>query len=387
VWGRIYDEARASGDPNWQQTAVQRFQQAYPGTTYNGKDVIYTPWGEQVDIFQDYGPTSASMNGVSWNVAGAQNAPSSFQQFQGLFGSPSYAGVAAAAPSGGGGGAPDFSDPSTQALIEQLGPLHPQWQQYQAWKTGAGAGTTSGSASGGSATGPQAPQGGMQALYDTIGKMLNMSGDYNSGILNRRVESAREDMNRARSSQSDLMKAQLAERGLLGSGAEITGMSGLEEQLGDRYAGTVRDIYADESAAADKRLLETMGIAAGLSGQDAQRLVDWFNAHTNKEVGLGQIAATNHRTDTEAATAARDASIREALGMGDLGLRRDLGFGQLGLDSDIAQNNYNLGQGNLGLGYDQLNAQNTWNSDANLIKIIQTLFPSDPSGGYIGGTR
>jgi hypothetical protein len=375
VWGRIAEEARASGDPNWQQTAIDRFMQAYPGTTYGGRDVIQTPWGEEVDIFRDFG----GENGTSWQVNDPNGGGGSFDLSQFLRG-PSYAGTAAAAPSGGGV-SNEFADPRFQSVIEQLGPAHPQWAEYQAWKAGQGA--ASGSVSGGSVSGPQAPQGGMQSLYDVIGKMLNMSGDYNQGILDRRVESARESMNRARSSQSDTLRAQLAERGLLGSGAETTAISGLEEDLGDIFAGQARDIYADESARADDRLLRTMSIASGLSQQDADRLVDWFNAQTNRSVGEGQVAATNRRTDADAAAAARDADIRERLGLGDLGLRRDLGFGELDLNRDEAMNAYNLGVGNLGLGYDRLAFDQSSNNDENLIRIIQTLFPNtDPSKGY-----
>lgn len=371
VWGRIYQEAQQSGDPNWMQTATDRFMQAYPGSRMISGDKILTPWGEEVDIFRDFG----GENGISWNVMGGGGGGSNL--FGNLASSPSFAGIAAARPGGGGQAGNEFADPNFQAIIEQLGPLHPQYAEYQAWKQGQGAAGVTGTASGGTATGPAAPQGGMQALYDTIGKMLDMSGDYNSGILNRRVESAREDMNRARSSQSDLMKAQLAERGLLGSGAEITGISGLEEQLGDRYSGTVRDIYADESARSDDRLLKTMSIAAGLSEQDADRIVDWFNAQTSRSVGEGQVAATNRRTDADLQAELSDQALRRDLGFADLGLRGELGRGQLGLGRDEAANAYNLGLGRLGYDYDRLGYEDSWMNNSNLINLIETLFPRD----------
>jgi hypothetical protein len=68
VWAGIYNQAKASGDPNWKQQAVEHLIQAYPGMKYGGKDVVYTPWGEEVDLFTDYGDSPLSKNGISWGV-------------------------------------------------------------------------------------------------------------------------------------------------------------------------------------------------------------------------------------------------------------------------------------------------------------------------------
>jgi len=374
VWGRIYQEAQQSGDPNWQQNAINNFMKAYPGTQIQG-DIAHTPWGENVDIFTDYGlGNPLSKNGISWNVEGAGGpggGGGDLQSILAMLGNrANLAGSIGGAPSGGGGGAaPGGFDPSSAALIEQLGPLHPQWAQYQAWKAAQGQG---GSASGGSATGPQAPQGGMQSLYDVIGRMLDKSGDYNKDILQRRVESAREQMNSARSSQSDLLRGQLSQRGLLGQGPETTAMTGLEEQLSNIYGGQVRDIYADESARSDQRLLQTMGIAAGLSGDDAQRLVDWFNAQTGRDVGMGQIAATNRKTDAEAAA---DAG-RLGLGYSQLDLDRLLGQGNLALGNLGEMNRYNLGLGDLGLRRDVAGYDVQHNQLGDMLEIIKLMNPN-----------
>jgi len=283
-----------------------------------------------------------------------------------MFGSssptPSYgAGTAAAVGNSGG------FDPSSAALIEQLGPLHPQWQQYQAWKASQGAGA----AGGGSATGPAAPQGGMQALYDMIGKMLDKGGAYNNDILTRRVESARDDMNRARASQSEQLRGQLSERGLLGQGPEMTALAGLEEQLGSTYGGQVRDIYADESARSDARLLQTMGIAAGLSGDDAQRLVDWFNAQTGRDVGMGNVANDAQRNAITRELGQGDLSQRA----NDLALRRDLGFGELGLNEYGMGLDYNKWQNEFGLKQDQFAFDQQRSSQLDLGDVLKQLYP------------
>lgn len=368
VWGRIYQEAQASGDPNWQQQAVERFMQAYPGTQYGGKDVVWTPWGEEVDLFRDYG----GENGVSWGVAGAPSGDGGFDL------------NALIAQMGNRTNLSQSSDPSQWSAQDaasgaiECDPGSGMSAQdcadfYNRYRPKVATGG-SGAASGGSTTttGPQAPQGGMQALYDQIGKLLDLGGEYNEGILNRRVESARESMNRARSSQTDLLRSQLSERGLLGQGPEVTALTGLEEQLGDIYGGQVRDIYADESARSDNRLLETMAIAAGLSGEDASRLVDWFNAQTGRDVGMGQIAATNRRTDADAAAEAG----RLGLGYGQLDLDRMLGSGRLGLENLDVVNRYNLGLGDLGLRRDlgMYGAQNDQMSQ--MLEIIRLMNPA-----------
>lgn len=375
VWGRIYNEAMQGGDPNRlepaeMQQAIQRLQQAYPGLQVYD-DLAITPWGERIDIFTDFGPTSASRNGISWGVEGAGGGGMDFDmnQLQAMLGNQQRLGQSSAQSNPGQWSLADYNSGS----MECNAGMSPQdcVDFYNRWrpKTPEQGGGAAGGASGGSASGAQAPAGGMQELYTMLSKLMGIGGEYNKDILNRRVESSRESMNRARSSQSDLLKAQLAERGLLGSGAETTAITGLEEDLGDIYAGNVRDIYADESERSDKRLMDTLGIAAGLSGQDAQRLVDWFNAHAGRDIGMGQIAATNRRTDADSAAEAG----RLGLGYGQLDLDRMLGTGRLGIDNMRAVNDYNLGLGDIGLrrdlGFGQLENQNI----GNLITVLQIL--------------
>lgn len=47
----------------------------------------------------------------------------------------------------------DYSDPTYQRNIEQVKELHPEWQQYQAWKSGQPAGTTGAPGAPGAAAG------------------------------------------------------------------------------------------------------------------------------------------------------------------------------------------------------------------------------------------
>ena len=368
VWGRIAEEARASGAPNWEQIAIDNFIKAYPGTVQESADSFITPWGESIDPFRDFGGES----GTQWMVrgAGGGGAPSGFS-LSSLFGSRTPS-----APSGGGAPAPTgghpFADPGFQAVMNAIGPAHPQYAEYQAWLAAGGAGAPGSSASGGSASGgPVAPQGGMQSLYDAIGRLLGQGGGLNDDILNRRVESARETLERQRNAELDTMRGQLSSRGLLGQGAEYEGTGRVNEGIADKFSGAVRDIYADESARSDERLLRTMSIAAGLSADDADRLVDWFNAQTGREVGLGQIAATRERTGVERELGLGELGIKAE----DLGLRRDLGFGQLGLQEYGLGLDHNRWLNEFGLSQDRFAFDQSRAGQQDIMALLPFLFP------------
>lgn len=369
VWGRIYQEAQASGDPNWMQTATQKFMQAYPGSQMISGDKIMTPWGEEVDLFRDFG----GANGISWNVMGAPSGPGGFDISSLLS---QFAPQGAAGASAASGAAQSVgSDVDPFAAIGggvrlANGDWVPKDHPAAAGAKWQGGATTS-AAGGTTTTGPQAPQGGMQSLYDAIGRLLGQGGGLNDDILNRRVESTRETLERQRNAELDTMQGQLSARGLLGQGAEIEGTGRVNERIADMFGGQVRDIYADESARSDERLLRTMSIAAGLSADDADRLVDWFNAQTGRDVGMGQIAADRERTGVQRELGQGDLAQRAA----DLALRRDLGFGDLGLREYETGLDYNKWQNEFGLEQDRFAFDQSRSGQQDLISMLPLLFP------------
>lgn len=370
VWGRIAEEARASGADNWEQIAIDNFIKAYPGTQQISGDAFMTPWGESIDPFRDFGGES----GTQWMVRGDDGGGGSGFDLSSLLSQ--FAPMGAAGASAASGAAQSVGsdvDPfaaigggvrlADGGWVPKDHPLAsgPKWQ-------GGATTTTSG---GTTTTGPQAPQGGMQSLYDTIGRLLGQGAGLNDDILNRRVESARETLERQRNAELDTMQGQLSARGLLGQGAEVEGTGRVNERIADMFGGQVRDIYADESARSDERLLRTMSIAAGLSADDADRLVDWFNAQTGRDVGMGQIAADRERT-----------GVQRELGLGDLGqraadlaLRRDLGFGDLGLREYETGLDYNKWQNEFGLSQDRFAFDQSRAGQQDLISMLPILFP------------
>lgn len=78
---------------------------------------------------------------------------------------------------------------------------------------------------------------------------------FNQARIDQRVNSARDTINRFGKSRMASNRADLASRGTLGSGPEMTAMNRAEEAMGDRFANMVNDIYSNEGDRADQREL------------------------------------------------------------------------------------------------------------------------------------
>jgi hypothetical protein len=118
---------------------------------------------------------------------------------------------------------------------------------------------------------------------------LMPGGGFNQGTVDRRSESARENLLRFQSSRDKNNRAALADRGLIGDGPEMSAMNRLEEQLAGLYGGAVRDIYADESDNADERMMQALGIAGNLNQSEGRNDIDRFLAQTQRDLGFGQL--------------------------------------------------------------------------------------------------
>lgn len=259
--GKLYQSGKLAGTPL--EEIVKQIQAAYPGTGWNGKDLLTNfPGIGNVDFIRDFGLTSASENGLAWQPesenAGPEAAISSL-----------FSGVQL--PQGGGQQAPS-------------------------------------------------PDGGAPAANNELMTILRslISGGGNQDILNRRVESARTHLDSDRQSQTDYLLAKLADQGLIGSGPVQSSLAGLESDLGANFGDEVNQIYADESANADSRMMTALSLMSGLSTADQNRALEWFKANT--DAGQGQ-----QRIDLD-----------QSLGLGNLAL----GNARLGAD-------YSLGLGNL----------------------------------------
>jgi hypothetical protein len=151
-------------------------------------------------------------------------------------------------------------------------------------------------------------------LMAQLQAIFGNAGNFNEDIVNRRTENAGAALRRSANSRKANNMAYLAERGLVGDGPEGSMVGRVDESIANQYADAVSGIYADESAAADQRMMEALSLATGMSTADADRALGYFRANNDYTLGQGNLA----------------------------------------LQNSIASNNYNLGLGNFGLDRDRL---------------------------------
>lgn len=128
------------------------------------------------------------------------------------------------------------------------------------------------------------------ASNDALMRMLESGGGFNEDIINARMESARENAERWRKGQMDTLQAGLADRGLIGSGPERTGMEKIGLEMEGIGATALRDIFADQSGAADERLMQALGMGMGAGQANNRTLLDTLGEGTNRQNVLAQIA-------------------------------------------------------------------------------------------------
>jgi len=139
-----------------------------------------------------------------------------------------------------------------------------------------------------------APGGGMFAPSEFSGEGQSpLTGPINEGILSilkqgwgpdknqlaKRYESARETIDRGRRSQMNNLSATLAERGLLGSGPEKTGLENIEANLAGQYSTALRDATLAEDEIASGRYMQALDAGLGSMAQD-----------TNAKKVMGELA-------------------------------------------------------------------------------------------------
>lgn len=182
-------------------------------------------------------------------------------------------------------------------------------------------------------------------------------GGLNTDVLNRRFDSARDQITAAGKRTRANNEAALASRGLIGDGPEITAQNRLDERLLATENNALNDIFADESENADARMMQALGLATGLESDMMRNAVDQFRANTERDLGFG-----------------------------NLDLNRMLGSGRLAIDNMGSVNDYNLGLGRLQLDRDKL-INDIENGDIDrLLQLIEQLMAGSQisAGGYIG---
>lgn len=343
VWGGIYEANRATGDPNWMQNAVNQFMQAYPGTTYAGKDVIMTPWGEEVDLFRDFG----GENGISWMVHGAPAGPvaglpaltSTAQPFTGSGGSAAPTSLAGVTRTG------RVSDGSIypQGWVELsngnwVPPDHPDAQAAAGGAAGGGATTSTTSAT--STTTQSNPL--ADRYREEILKLLTpqtIDGDE----LRRSPEAIAQRVAAARAMERD--RAQLAEETAYGGEGNFAGRV---RQMGQ--ARSDAEVQFIGQLAQQKMLENRERLFMGL--QLAMRDGEFEKAQALER----ELAALNAQIQREGISADRDISGADIASRGQIANR--------GMDIDLQRLAQEWSQFNRSLGYDYTALQLGANRDA-----------------------
>ena len=121
-------------------------------------------------------------------------------------------------------------------------------------------------AMGGGAT--NAPSG---TANEAIANIIKQGFGPDKGNIAKRYESARETLDRGRKSQMSNLQAAMAERGLLGSGAEASTMGRVESDLAGQYSTALRDATLAEDQIASDRYMGAINAALGSDANDIQR--------------------------------------------------------------------------------------------------------------------
>jgi hypothetical protein len=205
---------------------------------------------------------------------------------------------------------------------------------------------------------------------DIMSLLMNLAGgggNFNQSIVDRRVDAARDDLNAQRNSRLSTNQALLADRGLIGDGAEGSSQARLEGDLYDQFQGAVNDIYANESENADSRMVQALSLATGMSLEQASQEIERFRANTDRDLGFGNLALGNKQADNS-----------YSLGLGNLALGNkeadnsfSLGQGNLALGNMRAVNDYNLGLADYGLGRDRLGFDMSRSDDDTYLRLLQ----------------
>jgi hypothetical protein len=191
---------------------------------------------------------------------------------------------------------------------------------------GGSNGSSGGSPSGGSGGGSSSSGPGFtnDSLKNALAGLFP-NGAFNQGVVNQRLDSARDTLNRQRKSSTASNQAALANRGLIGDGPEQSAQNRLDERLFDSFTNAAGDIYADESENADSRMMQALQIAAGMTAEEAENAISWFRAQTDRNLGEGNLALGGRRLDLDRVVGEGNLALGNYRAQSDydLGLRRD----------------------------------------------------------------
>ncbi len=132
-------------------------------------------------------------------------------------------------------------------------------------------------------------------VQDKLMAELDRGGEIDDAQVARRFESARELLDKGRRTMINDMRGDLGARNLLSEpgipqGAEIGGIERITERIAPEFSRALRDIYTDEAARADTRLMTSLQLATGFSTDQARNLLAGIGEGTARQTALAQIA-------------------------------------------------------------------------------------------------
>jgi hypothetical protein len=192
------------------------------------------------------------------------------------------------------------------------------------------------------------------------GILQNPSSTFNQGLVNTEVMNARDQLEQGKQTGTQSLEAQLAARGLAGSGPETSGLEGLTAQLQNQFGNQVTDIYGKAGDQANSQLASAIAAATGLSEADATNLLSQYEATTQR--GVGAAGALNSANQT-------------GLGYAQLDLSKLLGEGSLGLQSNAQDIGLQEFLDTFGLQQQQQSSTQQHTQNQDLLAWIEANFP------------
>ncbi len=146
------------------------------------------------------------------------------------------------------------------------------------------------------------------ALGDVLSGGANIGSFVDPRIAESNTQTFRENVDRQRRSQTDQLRARLASRGLVGSGAETTGLQGIERDIAQTFTQAQRGLATDELSRARGSFESAVGLgeagrqfdigargnllgtAQGAAAQDQASLLAGLQQGTERQGLLSSIA-------------------------------------------------------------------------------------------------
>lgn len=194
------------------------------------------------------------------------------------------------------------------------------------------------------------------------GILSDPSSVFNKGLVNSEVMNARDQLEGQKNTQTQSLEAQLAQRGLAGSGAETTGLEELTSQLNNQFGNAVTSIYKNAGDQANNELSSVIAAATGLAPADANNLISQYEAATSRGVGTGNVLNQGQSTANSLL----------------------LGLGNLGLQSQGQSIGAQEFMDTFGLNQEQLANQIAQGNDSQLIDLLKTYLSgaNSSAGGF-----